>query len=353
MSRPATSFHRLSAVSSIGRSTPRYHSSPARGAASIAACFCAYNAVETVDEISGICRQFSRLHITLHTCGSTLTVGHIWRHFAHAPLWITLCTNAHLYWPATAPLWGTFLPLRPRETDLPAQRAPAEAQARFSCAHGDACGPRDSEAPPCKGPEASLRVKQAPLCNAGTACLARETSMLSTARDARPRPGSWSSTGSSGKRSPASRGSVWRSRGRPGMRLPATGSSGSCARCGASGWSGSRGPRLRLDRQARAPGGGDGERLRVARGAGRRSARRRPRREVRGRRRGLGLPLHAGALPGRRAVQVPPILLAVRDRRVQGVRLLQGDAARGLAPAPLQSLEPRRRRLRTDQKVFK
>src|SRR6266581_808035 len=31
LSRPATSFHRLSAVSSIGRSTPRYHSSPARG----------------------------------------------------------------------------------------------------------------------------------------------------------------------------------------------------------------------------------------------------------------------------------------------------------------------------------
>src|SRR5437773_6691720 len=31
LSRPAPSFHRLSAVSSIGRSTPWYHSSPARG----------------------------------------------------------------------------------------------------------------------------------------------------------------------------------------------------------------------------------------------------------------------------------------------------------------------------------
>src|SRR6266480_6264084 len=31
LSRPATSLHRLSAVSSIGRSTPLYHSSPARG----------------------------------------------------------------------------------------------------------------------------------------------------------------------------------------------------------------------------------------------------------------------------------------------------------------------------------
>src|SRR6266508_1106372 len=44
LSRPATSFHRLSAVSSIGRSTPRYHSSPAREAASIAACLSTYNA---------------------------------------------------------------------------------------------------------------------------------------------------------------------------------------------------------------------------------------------------------------------------------------------------------------------
>ncbi len=30
-----------------------------------------------------------------------MTVRHIWRHFALARLWITLCTNAHLYWPAT------------------------------------------------------------------------------------------------------------------------------------------------------------------------------------------------------------------------------------------------------------
>src|SRR5256885_4659765 len=111
-------------------------------------------------------------------------------------------STAPLYWPATAPLWSTFLLLRSRETDLPAQRAPAEAQARLSCAHGDACGPRDSEAPPRQGPEASLRVEQRDQCNAGTACLARETSMLSIARDARHRRGFSSSTGSSAKRSP-------------------------------------------------------------------------------------------------------------------------------------------------------
>ena len=87
-----------------------------------------------------------------------MTVRHIWRHFVSAPLWITLCTDPHLYWPATAPLRGTFLPLRPRETHLPAQRSTAEAQAWLSGAHGDARGPRDSEAPPSAGPEASLRV---------------------------------------------------------------------------------------------------------------------------------------------------------------------------------------------------
>ena len=32
-----------------------------------------------------------------------MTVRHIWRHFASLLLWITLCTSAHLYWPATAP----------------------------------------------------------------------------------------------------------------------------------------------------------------------------------------------------------------------------------------------------------
>ena len=37
-----------------------------------------------------------------------MTVRHIWRHFPLATLWITLCTNAHLYWPATAPIRGTF-----------------------------------------------------------------------------------------------------------------------------------------------------------------------------------------------------------------------------------------------------
>jgi ribonuclease P protein component len=59
---------------------------------------------------------------------------------------------------STAPIWGKFLPLRPRETDLSAQRAPAKATARLPCPHGDAWGPRDPQAPPRPGPEASERV---------------------------------------------------------------------------------------------------------------------------------------------------------------------------------------------------
>jgi ribonuclease P protein component len=59
---------------------------------------------------------------------------------------------------ATAPFWGNFLPLRPRETDVSAQRAPAEASAWFPRSHGDAGRSRDPEAPPREGPEASLGV---------------------------------------------------------------------------------------------------------------------------------------------------------------------------------------------------
>lgn len=87
-----------------------------------------------------------------------MTLRHIWRHFVAARLWITLCTNAHLYWRGHSPFLGQFLPLRPRETDVSAQRAPAQASARLSCAHVHACGPRHPEAASLQGPEASLRL---------------------------------------------------------------------------------------------------------------------------------------------------------------------------------------------------
>src|SRR5207248_6153342 len=63
---------------------------------------------------------------------------------------------------ARRPLSGEFsFPPRSRETDLPAQRATAEATARFSCAYGDACRPRDSQAQARKGPQAAVRVTPA------------------------------------------------------------------------------------------------------------------------------------------------------------------------------------------------
>ena len=72
-----------------------------------------------------------------------------------------LCVPKLLYTGRSTALdLGKFLPLRPRETDLPAQRAPAEAQARLSSADVYSCRPGDPEAPPRTGPEASLRVNQ-------------------------------------------------------------------------------------------------------------------------------------------------------------------------------------------------
>jgi ribonuclease P protein component len=44
------------------------------------------------------------------------------------------------------------------EADLPAQRAPAEAEARFPCPHVQPRRPHDPEAPPGEGPEAALRL---------------------------------------------------------------------------------------------------------------------------------------------------------------------------------------------------
>lgn len=58
--------------------------------------------------------------------------------------------------PGPGPL---FSPLSERrEADLPAQRAPAQAPARLSCADVDARRPVDPEASPLQGPQAALRV---------------------------------------------------------------------------------------------------------------------------------------------------------------------------------------------------
>jgi ribonuclease P protein component len=60
---------------------------------------------------------------------------------------------------SVAPCSAIFLPFcKPREADLPAKRAPAEAQARLSRAHVDACRARDPEAAPSERPQAPVGV---------------------------------------------------------------------------------------------------------------------------------------------------------------------------------------------------
>src|SRR2546430_11469857 len=62
LSRPATSLQSLSAVSSIGRSTPLYHSSPPRGSGEHTSVSERLQCVETGEEIPRFCRDF--LHST-------------------------------------------------------------------------------------------------------------------------------------------------------------------------------------------------------------------------------------------------------------------------------------------------
>ena len=66
-----------------------------------------------------------------------------------------------------------------READLPAQRSPPEAQARFSRPDVDACRSRDPEAAPRPWPQASLGLGAPPTCSAATASRDRGTSMRS------------------------------------------------------------------------------------------------------------------------------------------------------------------------------
>ena len=207
----------------------------------------------------------------------------------------------------------------PREADLPAQRAPPEAQARLPCAHVDARRPRD--------PEAAPRARAASASPPELRRVQRRH-RLSRSRDfdAVYRQGRSVSTrflvlywfAARGRR--ASRGSVCRAEGGRRRRRPqpdqAAAARGLARAASSACRPGSDYVLIVAPGPAR---GGRGARLRVARRARRRGARQRRRR-----RDGTSaiaalvcvLPLHA-----RRAsspaghVQVPPALLAVRARR--------------------------------------
>ena len=157
MSRPATSFHRLSAVSSIGRSTPRYHSSPLgeREHSSVLERLQWWKLGMKL----AVFAAFSSLHTTLHTCGRSRDGSSHLEALLACRSVDNFCDRRLSILARHGSSLGLFLLLsRSRETHLPAQRAPAEAQARISCAHGDACRPRNSQAPPRQGPEAPFRV---------------------------------------------------------------------------------------------------------------------------------------------------------------------------------------------------
>src|SRR5690349_23742022 len=78
-----------------------------------------------------------------------LCTGKLWRRTL-SPL---------VYTASAPPPPGRFsIPSPSRETDLPAQRAPAEASARLPCADGDARRTRDPQAPPRERPQAPLRL---------------------------------------------------------------------------------------------------------------------------------------------------------------------------------------------------
>src|SRR3954447_14099516 len=78
LSRPATSFHRVSAVSSIGRSTPSYHSSPPQGSGEHTSVSCERQWVETGEEKAAICRSFphsTRLSTPVEEASQFATFG--------------------------------------------------------------------------------------------------------------------------------------------------------------------------------------------------------------------------------------------------------------------------------------
>src|SRR5436190_3234006 len=122
LSRPATSFHRLSAVSSIGRSTPRYHSSPARGSGEHSSVLQRLQWWKLGMKSS----RFAALFLTPHDSPHLWIKSDSWSHLEALRTWSAVDNSVYQrssILARHAPLWSTFLLLRSRETDLPAQRA--------------------------------------------------------------------------------------------------------------------------------------------------------------------------------------------------------------------------------------
>ena len=217
LSRPATSVQRLSAVSSIGCST-RPAPAPSSTTAS-AEHSNVHRAVqwpllgtgarsETGDLQGfpplphhspqvwkeGLERGTGRAENTL--CARPFSVPVL-----HSRPVENSCEKPCLYWLSAARPAAFFLLRRPREADLPAQRSPAETQARLPRPNVDPGGAPDSQAASSQGPETALRLTRAGpgiagSCSAATASHARGTLMRSTGTAARFRLAFSSCTGS-------------------------------------------------------------------------------------------------------------------------------------------------------------
>jgi hypothetical protein len=234
-----------------------------------------------------------------------------------------------------------------RETHLSAERAPPEAAARIPGADVLAWRPRHSETPSRQRAQASLCLRPRGLCSAGIGCRVRGISRTSIGEARRSRRAISSSTGSRGRMTRTATPDLdLPSPDRSARRWYATRSSASSAR---------RGDRacrpFRLDttmcsshdRAWPSPhwrAGPGGSRRRSQKLSGRCA------REVRGSRAGARVEVLVRAPDAGGNVQVPPELLSVRDRGVPRVRSGSRFRPRRLAPLALQSVEPRRRRLR-------
>src|SRR5215204_1018839 len=105
------------------------------------------------------------LHTGLHSCGKrreTVAAPRRFHGFCHrAGLWTTEAPHRASILARGRRIAGFFSFFSTHEADLPAERAPAEAEAWLPRPHVDACRARDPEAPPGQGAQAPLGVSGA------------------------------------------------------------------------------------------------------------------------------------------------------------------------------------------------
>src|SRR6266511_4003046 len=118
LSLPATSVHRVSAFSSIGRSTPLYRSSQSPGRASIAAVPSGDNGWKLGTKIGGFTGVFSAPHVSPHLWRNSDGESHFEAILSLEPVENPVYQGSSIL-ARDAPSLGNFSFSRPREADLP------------------------------------------------------------------------------------------------------------------------------------------------------------------------------------------------------------------------------------------